>query len=94
MASVADEKAGLYLFTDPNVWAGYWAEVETWFNSSLASGDTLNKIGVILVAAAIAWPLSVILRASLAQLGERHDRIAILNRLLFALRRLSFPIIW
>lgn len=79
---------------DPDTWSQWIADAEVWFRTTLASTDTLIEIGVIVAAAAIAWPLSAILRRKIKALGERHVRYALLRRLWLKLSQVSFPVVW
>jgi small-conductance mechanosensitive channel len=80
--------------TDSNVWVSWWQVLQSWSRDHLASTDTLIELGLIGLAAGLAWPLSIRLRKTISKLGQRHGRYAILGRLWLTLEKTAFPITW
>lgn len=91
---MVDDKATVPDITNSNVWSGWLHDIQVWANESLLSRDTLVEIGLIAIAASIAWPLSIILRKRMHAKGEKYGRYAVLKRLWLALGKLAFPIVW
>ena len=72
-----------------------WASAfQSWVSDYLASVDTLVELGLIAAAAAIAWPLSIVLKNKVKALGEEHATYALLKRLWLKLDVIAFPIVW
>ena len=80
--------------TDGDAWRQWLEVLQDWFRDHLASTDTLIELGIIGLAAGLAWPLSIRLRKTIAKLGQRHARYAILGRLWLTLEKTALPIIW
>ncbi len=80
--------------TNAAMWREWLDDLQGWFTTTLASTDTLFELAVIAAAAAIAWPLSVVLRRKFSELEQSQARFAILRRLWRTLREVSFPIAW
>ena len=90
------EESGINIseLTDSNVWLGWLASLQNWFVTTVATKDTLIELAIIATAAAIAWPLAVILRRKFLQLEQHQARYPILRRLWLTLSQVSFPIVW
>ncbi|NND82909.1 MAG: mechanosensitive ion channel [Gammaproteobacteria bacterium] len=80
--------------TDTSVLKAWITDLELWFNTTLASRETLVEFGVVALAALIAWPLAIVLRRKFSELGQRQARYAILRRFWVTLSQVSFPIVW
>jgi len=80
--------------TNSDVWAYWWQVLQGWFRDYLASTDTLIELGLIGLAAGLAWPLSIRFRKIISELGQRHARYALLRRLWLTLGNVAFPILW
>lgn len=91
---MADETRIIDELTDRSVWSNWLAEAKSWFATYFTSQDTLIALGLIGLAAAMAWPLSIYLRRGIAVLAQRHARYALLRRLWQSLSDVSFPIAW
>ena len=70
------------------------SEFQTWVSDYLASTDTVIELGLIAGAAAIAWPLSILLKNKVKALGQEHATYALLKRLWLKLDVIAFPIVW
>lgn len=79
---------------DTALWTQWLNNIEIWFNTTLASVDTLIELAVIIAAAAIAWPFSRVIRRKIIAIGEQHNRIALLRRSWVMLAQIAFPVIW
>jgi len=77
-----------------NVWSNWLSEIELWANTYLLTRETLIELSLIVIAASLAWPLSVFVRNKLQVQGEKNAQFALLRRLWTALRGLAFPIVW
>lgn len=80
--------------TDRTVWSNWLAEAKSLFATYFTSTDMLIELGLIVLAAAIAWPISIYMRRGITTLGQRHARYALLRRLWQSLDQVSFPMIW
>lgn len=79
---------------DGKLWSQWSTDISAWANDNLFSSDTLIEISLIIIAATIAWPISIAVRKSIQKLGEKHVRYALLRRLWKALSGIAFPIVW
>lgn len=75
-------------------WSEAFATISIWFNTTLASRDSVVELAVILIAALLAWPIAHYLRIGIKKLGRERDGYAILRRLWLAFARVAFPAIW
>ena len=89
-----EERTVIDKLTDSDVWADWWQVLQSWFSEHLASTDTLIELGLIGLAAGLAWPVSIRLREAIGKLGQRHAGYAILGRLWLTLARIALPIAW
>lgn len=80
--------------TDGDALGQWWQVLQSWIRDHLASADTLIELGIIGLAAGLAWPLSIRLRKTISKLGQRHARYAILGRLWLTLEKTALPILW
>lgn len=58
--------------TDSEFWVSWLDIMSNWLEVELFTAQTLIEFGVIGIAAALAWPLSVRLRKKLQILLQRH----------------------
>ena len=79
---------------DGAIWSGWLSEIQLWVNEYLLSRDTLIELALIIIAASIAWPISVFVRNRIQAQGEKYARYALLRRLWAVLGKLAFPIVW
>ena len=80
--------------TNPDTWAAWLNRFQEWLQNDVFVRDTLICMGIILVAASIAWPLATRLQKQFQILIERQSRFSILDRLWQSARDISFPGIW
>ena len=72
-----------------------WSEqVSVWANENLFSYETAIELSLIVIAATIAWPISIYLRKRIETLGDTQAQYALLRRLWKSLGAISFPIVW
>ena len=81
-------------FVSGNMWSSWLSEMQLWANAYLLTRETLIELSLIVVAASLAWPLSVFVRRQLQVQAEKYAQFALLRRLWMALRKLAFPIVW
>lgn len=79
---------------DVGIWSAWLGKLQVWADEYLLSTDTLVEVGLIAVAATIAWPASIYLRKRISALGEKHAGYALLRRLWNTLSRIAFPLVW
>lgn len=91
---VEGEKTILEGLADEKVWAGWFSEAQLWANENLFTFDTLIELGLIALAASLAWPVSAALRNRLKPHGGKYDKFALIKRLRARLHELSFPMVW
>ena len=75
-------------------WQQWSEQIAAWANENLFSYETVVELSLIVIAATIAWPISIYLRKSIQALGEKHAKYALLRGLWKSLSALSFPIVW
>ncbi len=80
--------------TDREAWNAWFAEAERWVTQTLATTDTLVQLGLVAFAAALAWLVSRRVRRAIENLGKRHARYALLERLWGTLAKIAFPVLW
>jgi len=88
------DKTEITDIANSDVWAGWLNEISLWVNENLLSLDTLIELGLIFIAASVAWPVSIIVRKKIQAQGEKFARYALLRRLWAVLGKLSFHIVW
>ena len=88
------DKTEITDIANSDVWAGWLNEISLWVNENLLSLDTLIELGLIFIAASLAWPVSIIVRKKILAQGEKFARYALLRRLWAVLGKLSFHIVW
>jgi len=91
---MGDDKTKIAGITNSDVLSGWLNEISLWFNENLLSLDTLIELGLILVVASVAWPVSIVFRKKIQAQGEKFARYALLRRLWAVLGKLSFHIVW
>ncbi len=89
-----DEQPIIDALRDGTLWSQWSTNITTWANENLFSTDTLIELSLIVIAATIAWPISIAVRKSIQKLGEKHVKYALLRRLWKALSGIAFPIVW
>lgn len=89
-----EEKTILADLTDGNLWSNWIQNIQLWASEYLLTRQTLTEIALIIIAASIAWPMSIIVRNRMQAQGEKHAQYVLLRRFWSALRRLAFPIVW
>lgn len=80
--------------TDPAAWSAWLDSLRAWFSSDVFVIDTLICLGIIALAASIAWPISTRIQQKIDVLSERQARFPILVRIWKTLRDISFPSLW
>ncbi len=80
--------------SDGSLWAKWSGEFQVWISEYFTSTDTLLELGLIAAAAAIAWPLSILLKNKVKALGQEHAKYALLKRLWLRLDVIAFPVVW
>ena len=80
--------------TNRDEWSQWWQLLQTWFSDYLTTTDTLIELGLIGLAAGLAWPLSIRFRKTIGNLGQRHAGYALLRRLWLTLGKVAYPILW
>ena len=88
------DKTKITDIANSDAWSGWLSEISLWVNEYLLSLDTLIELSLIVVAASIAWPVSIVVRKKIQALGEKYVRYALLRRLWAVLGKLSFHIVW
>ena len=91
---VEAEKTILQELADRETWSGWLNETLLWANENLLTFDTLFELGLIALAASLAWPISITLRNKIKQEAGRHERFALIRRLWSTLHKLAFPVVW
>lgn len=91
---MAAEKTVAESLSEGQFWSGLVDDLTIWFNTTLASTDTVIEFAVIAGAALVAWPIAIYLRREITKLSERQARYAILRRLWQTLAYVSLPIVW
>ena len=80
--------------TDAGFWSESFGRIWGWIETSLFSQDTLVELGIIAVAAMLAWPLSRKLKTTFEDYSKRDSHFALLRRLWHAGGELCFPFVW
>ena len=66
---VVDEKMTVIdKLTSSDEWSQWWYLLQSWFSDYLATADTLIELGLIGLAAGVAWPLSIRFRKKIDNL--------------------------
>ncbi|MGB5488256.1 MAG: mechanosensitive ion channel domain-containing protein [Lysobacterales bacterium] len=79
---------------DGNLWSGWLHSMEMWANDYVLTSETLIEISLIIVAASIAWPISIFVRKQLQARSQKYAKFDLLRRLWSATGKLAFPILW
>lgn len=80
--------------TNQAVWSAWATEVQAWAVANLFTVETLIELGLIAIAASLAWPISRLLRNRLQQKITKYERFALLRRLWMTFNKLAFPAVW
>ncbi len=80
--------------TDPATWARWFDALQSWFTTDVFVVDTLICLAIIVLAAAVAWPIANRLDRKIDQLSERQARFPILVRIWKTAKDISFPALW
>ncbi len=88
------EKTILGDLTNGDVWSGWLSEGQSWAIDNLFTTATLIELGMIVIAASLAWPISKVVRNKLLLQRTKYDRFALLRRLWSTLNKLAFPAVW
>jgi small-conductance mechanosensitive channel len=92
---VATEKRTILEYlSDGEVWSGWLNYVQTWAQENLFTFETLIELGLIAIAASLAWPISRALRKRLQQDDAKYERFALVRRFWSRLHKLAFPMVW
>lgn len=94
MGFVDEEKTILTDLADGEVWSDWIIELQLWANEYVISFDTVIELSLIVIAASLAWPVSIALRKRVEERGKKYERFAVLRRLWSAIYKLTFPIVW
>lgn len=89
-----NEKTIITDLVNGNVWLGWIRQIQLWANEYLLSRETLIEISLIIIAASVAWPVSIFVRNKLQEQSQKYARYALLRRLWSSLCKLAFPIVW
>ncbi|WP_444993932.1 mechanosensitive ion channel family protein [Aliikangiella sp. IMCC44359] len=76
------------------LWSKLFHQIADWFQTSLASTDTLIELAIIVAAAIMAWPVANYLKQQIQPFGQKHSANPLLSRLWLTLARIVFPLIW
>ncbi len=77
-----------------DAWSGWITEGQAWAVANLFTVETLIELGLIAIAASIAWPISRLVRNRLQQKIAKYERFALLRRLWMTFNKLAFPAVW
>ena len=80
--------------TNHDVWSAWLTEGQSWAVANLFTVETLVELGLIAIAASLAWPISRIVRSRLQDQSTKYDRFALLRRLWMTFKKLAFPAVW
>lgn len=94
MDVVDDDKTMGTDIIDGGVFSGWWHEIQLWANEYLLTFDTLIEIGLIIIAVAVAWPISIFVRKRMQERSKKDARNALLQRFWLTLGKLAFHIVW
>lgn len=91
---MAEPKSKLTQFSSGDYWINLLNSLSDWANETLASVDTLVELGIILMTAALAWPIAKYLREQLKKIKTTKSQVSLLGRLWLTASRIAFPITW
>jgi len=94
LAVTDDNNTPLTDMASGDFWSVWLSEISLWVNQYLLSRETLIEIGLIIIAASIAWPVSLFVRRGIQTQAEKYVRFALLRRLWAVLGKISFHIVW
>ena len=89
-----DEKTMSADIVDGGVVSGWLSEIQLWANEYLLTRDTLIELSLILIAVAVAWPISIFVKKRMQERSKKDARYALLKRFWLMLGKLAFPIVW
>ena len=89
-----DEKTMSADIVDGGVVSGWLSEIQLWANEYLLTRDTLIELSLIIIAVAVAWPISIFVRKRMQERSKKDARYALLKRFWLMLGKLAFPIVW
>ena len=58
--------------TNSDTWSNWLSEITLWFNEYLLSRDTFIELGLIFIAASVAWPVSIVVRKAIQVQAEKY----------------------
>lgn len=88
------EKTIIDGLTDADVWSGWLEQVQSWVSVYLFTSETLIELGLIVLAASIAWPVSRLLQKKLLSRDNKYNHVALLRRFWVTIEKLAFPMVW
>ena len=89
-----DEKTISADTIDGDVVSGWLSEIQLWANEYVLTRDTLIELSLIIIAIAVAWPISIFVRKRVQARSTKDARNALLQRFWLTLGKLAFPIVW
>ncbi len=92
--AIEETNAAIDTLTSPEAWSELLAQISIWAEEFLFTQQTLVELGLIALAALLAWPISHRLRDRFSQLSKRDSKFALMQRLWVELWEQSFPIVW
>ena len=94
MGVVDDEKTVSADTVDVDLVSGWLSEIQLWASQYLLTRDTLIELSLIIIAAGVAWPISILVRNRMQERSKKDARNALLQRFWLTLGKLAFPIVW
>jgi len=91
---VDDEKTVSADTVDVDLVSGWLSEIQLWASQYLLTRDTLIELSLIIIAAGVAWPISILVRNRMQERSKKDARNALLQRFWLTLGKLAFPIVW
>jgi small-conductance mechanosensitive channel len=79
---------------DPSLIQGWFNQARDWIVANVLVMGTLLELGVIVIAATLAWLLARPLGKKLAQLQERHAGYPLIKAIWHVIDEVLFPAIW
>jgi small-conductance mechanosensitive channel len=91
---VEDEKTMRTEIVDGGVVSGWLSEIQLWVNEYLLTRETIIELSLIIIAVAVAWPISMFVRRRMQERSKKDARYALLQRFWLTLGKLAFHIVW
>jgi small-conductance mechanosensitive channel len=91
---VDDEKTVSADTVDVDLVSGWLSEIQLWASQYLLTRDTLIELSLVIIAAGVAWPISILVRNRMQERSKKDARNALLQRFWLTLGKLAFPIVW